>query len=103
MTKPDRHPTARHTRITRRAATLLLAFAMGRTGWGVKAWLPDLTRWAEVITHFLRPGGKLHLLEIHPFAHIFAEGEDAPRVANPYFMSGPTRYETFAAASRSPS
>jgi SAM-dependent methyltransferase len=68
------------------------------TGWGVKAWLPDLTRWSEVIARFLRPGGKLHLLEIHPFSYVFEEDGETPRVVNPYFVSGPTRFETGGAS-----
>jgi SAM-dependent methyltransferase len=73
-------------------------FDLVYTGWGVKAWLPDLTRWAEVIFRFLRPGGRLHFLEIHPYAHIYAEDEDAPRIAHSYFVDGPRRFETSGAS-----
>ena len=64
------------------------------TGWGVKAWLPDLGSWARVIARFLRPGGKLHFLEIHPFSHVFEEEGETPRVANSYFVKGSMRFET---------
>jgi SAM-dependent methyltransferase len=64
------------------------------TGWGVKAWLPDLSRWAGVIARFLRPGGRFHFLEIHPYSHVLEEGGDVPRVVNPYFQEGPMRFET---------
>lgn len=36
------------------------------TSYGVLGWLPDMKRWAEVVAHFLKPGGKLILVEFHP-------------------------------------
>ncbi|HKK38655.1 MAG TPA: class I SAM-dependent methyltransferase, partial [Cryomorphaceae bacterium] len=36
------------------------------TSYGTIGWLPDLDRWAEVIAHFLKPGGKLVFVEFHP-------------------------------------
>ena len=33
------------------------------TSAGVLAWLPDLTRWAAVIAHFLTPGGVFYIRE----------------------------------------
>ncbi len=41
------------------------------TSQGVVSWLPDLDRWAEVVSHFLRPGGTFYMLELHPFAMVF--------------------------------
>jgi SAM-dependent methyltransferase len=38
------------------------------TGGGVMVWLPDLTRWAQVIIAALKPGGKFILFEEHPVA-----------------------------------
>lgn len=57
------------------------------TSYGVLTWLPDLTRWAEVIAHFLKPGGTFYIAEIHPFASVFYDGEDAQdlQVHYPYF------------------
>src|SRR5579864_4514537 len=37
------------------------------TSHGVLGWLPDLDRWAGVVAHFLRPGGRFCLIEGHPF------------------------------------
>ncbi|MDD8059866.1 MULTISPECIES: class I SAM-dependent methyltransferase [Shewanella] len=37
------------------------------TSYGVLAWLPDLSRWAQTIAGALRPGGEFHLVEFHPF------------------------------------
>ena len=41
------------------------------TSYGVLGWLPDLERWAEVVTHFLKPGGNLVLVEFHPTLLMF--------------------------------
>jgi SAM-dependent methyltransferase len=43
------------------------------TGIGALIWLPDIVRWAEVIAALLRPGGRLYLVECHPFTDVFAE------------------------------
>lgn len=34
--------------------------------WGAIGWLPDLRRWADVVSSLLKPGGQLYLLEGHP-------------------------------------
>lgn len=36
------------------------------TSYGVICWLHDLGRWAEVIHHFLKPGGTFLIVEMHP-------------------------------------
>ena len=36
------------------------------TTYGTIGWLPDLEKWAEVISHFLKPGGQLIFVEFHP-------------------------------------
>ncbi len=57
------------------------------TSHGVLGWLPDLTRWAEVIAHFLRPGGVFYIAEMHPFVWPFDDSGDTTelRVRFPYF------------------
>ncbi len=57
------------------------------TSGGVLCWLPDLTRWAEIISHFLKPGGFFYILEGHPFSSIFDDSLDAiePKVKYAYF------------------
>ena len=59
------------------------AFDVVYTGLGALVWLPDLARWAEVVTHLLRPGGVLYLVEMHPFSDIL--GDDDLRVVRDYF------------------
>jgi SAM-dependent methyltransferase len=47
------------------------------TSYGVLCWLPDLVRWAEIIAHFLKPGGTFYIAEFHPFAWVFNDNPDA--------------------------
>jgi SAM-dependent methyltransferase len=57
------------------------------TSYGIIYWLPDLKRWAEIIAHFLKPGGFFYIVEIHPFLTIFDNSEKAVdyKVTNSYF------------------
>ena len=41
-------------------------FDMVYVTWGAIGWLPDIRRWAEVVSSLLKPGGRLYLLEGHP-------------------------------------
>ena len=54
------------------------------TSRGVLGWLPDLDRWADVIAHFLRPGGIFYITEAHPVAHIFDDDEGATELEVKY-------------------
>jgi SAM-dependent methyltransferase len=66
------------------------------TSYGVLSWLPDLSRWAEVIAHFLRPGGTFYIAETHPFALVFYDEDNAEglEVFYPYFhATEPLRFE----------
>ncbi len=68
------------------------------TSGGVLCWLPDLNRWAKIISHFLKPGGFFYILEGHPFSMVFHdESPDAAelRVNRSYFHTvEPEMYET---------
>ena len=57
------------------------------TSRGVLGWLPDLERWAQVVAHFVRPGGFFYITEIHPVANAFddEDGVTEPRLRYPYF------------------
>jgi SAM-dependent methyltransferase len=66
------------------------------TSYGVLTWLPDLNKWAEIIAHFLKPGGFFYIVEGHPFSHIFYNEADATelRVSEKYFpQNNPFKYE----------
>lgn len=62
-------------------------FDIVHTAHGVLGWLPDLRRWAEVVAHFVTPGGFFHLWEAHPAAWTFDNTTTEPRLRphHPYF------------------
>src|SRR5439155_333090 len=53
------------------------------TGHGALCWLPDITRWAEIVASSLNPGGFLYLAEFHPFAEML--GWEQPVIEYDYF------------------
>ncbi len=55
------------------------------TSYGVLGWLPDMDRWADIVAQYLRPGGRLLLVEFHPLVWMF--DDDFQRVAYNYFKS----------------
>jgi SAM-dependent methyltransferase len=58
------------------------------TSYGVLHGLPDLQRWAEIIAHFLKPGGIFYVVEDHPFFRVFRAKEDGEfRPERSYFFS----------------
>jgi len=57
------------------------------TSYGVIGWLPDLDRWAQIIAHFMKPGGHLVFVEFHPLLSMF--DDDFTHIANSYFNTGP--------------
>ncbi len=57
------------------------------TSYGVVGWLPDMKKWAEVIHHFLKPGGELVLVEFHPVVWMFSY--DFKRIEFNYMNSEP--------------
>ncbi|MFD2165502.1 class I SAM-dependent methyltransferase [Thalassotalea euphylliae] len=40
------------------------------TSYGVLCWLPSMDNWAETVAKCLKPGGKIHLVEFHPYLDI---------------------------------
>lgn len=48
------------------------------TSYGVIGWLPDLNKWADIISHFLKPGGFFYMAEFHPV--VWMLDEDFERV-----------------------
>lgn len=41
------------------------------TTFGAIPWLPDLEKWAGIVSHFLKPGGCFYLAEFHPTLYLF--------------------------------
>lgn len=56
------------------------------TSYGTIGWLPDLTRWAEVIRHFLKPGGFFYIADFHPVVWMFDDKME--RFQYPYHNTG---------------
>jgi SAM-dependent methyltransferase len=73
------------------------SFDLVYTTWGTLMWLPDVERWANVVAHFLKPGGRLYLADGHPLALTFEDTEGsgaAPRWFGPFFSDGPVVDDT---------
>ena len=41
------------------------------TSYGTIGWLPDVDRWAAVVSHFLKPGGTFVIADFHPIVWTF--------------------------------
>lgn len=55
------------------------------SSYGALCWLSDLKGWARGVTGVLAPGGRLVVVEFHPFAMVYDEHW---RLAYPYFGDG---------------
>ncbi len=53
------------------------------TSYGTIGWLPDINKWAKIVSHFLKPGGKFLIVEFHPFIWMFDENIEF--IKYPYF------------------
>jgi SAM-dependent methyltransferase len=69
-------------------------FDLVYTSRGVMVWLPDLTRWAQVIATALKPGGIFLLFEEHPIASCLWITDGKLHLESDYFGRG--RPETSA-------
>jgi 2-polyprenyl-3-methyl-5-hydroxy-6-metoxy-1,4-benzoquinol methylase len=60
------------------------------TSYGVLCWLPDLEKWAKIISHYLKSGGIFYIAEFHPLVYIFNRRSDATalRISWSYFSKG---------------
>ncbi len=56
------------------------------TSYGTIGWLPDLEKWAEIVSKFLKPNGQFVFVEFHPVVWMFDDNFD--KVAYRYFNSG---------------
>jgi len=61
------------------------------TSYGTIVWLPDLTKWAKIINHFLKPSGIFYIAEFHPIINMF--DWDNSKIAYPYFNNKGAFYE----------
>ncbi len=56
------------------------------TSYGTIGWLPDLDKWAKIISQFLKPSGQLVFVEFHPVVWMFDDNFD--KIEYRYFNSG---------------
>lgn len=57
------------------------------TSYGTIGWLPDLEKWAKVISHFLKPNAEFIFVEFHPVVWMF--DDDFTKVAYDYSSKEP--------------
>ena len=64
------------------------------TSYGVLCWLPDITKWAQIVARYVKPGGFFYMAEFHPFEYVFDDGKDVKdlKVRYPYFQEGPLEF-----------
>lgn len=46
------------------------------TSYGTIGWLPDLDKWANIISHFLKPDGSFYIADFHPYVWMSQSGPD---------------------------
>lgn len=63
------------------------AFDVVFTSYGTIGWLPDLRPWADIVQHFLKPGGQFVMVDFHPVVWMF--DDHFTSVKHPYFNAGP--------------
>lgn len=56
------------------------------TSYGTIGWLPDLGKWAQVVSRFLKPGGTFVFVEFHPVVWMFDDNFE--QIGYNYFNSG---------------
>lgn len=61
-------------------------FDMVFTSYGTIGWLPDLDKWAKIVSHFLKPNGLFYFIEFHPVVWMFDDNFD--KIGYNYFNTG---------------
>jgi|SRR5690554_335496 len=56
------------------------------TTYGTIGWLPDIEKWAAVVSKFLKPNGRFVFVEFHPVVWMF--DDNFKKIAYRYFNSG---------------
>jgi 2-polyprenyl-3-methyl-5-hydroxy-6-metoxy-1,4-benzoquinol methylase len=57
------------------------------SSYGTIGWLPDLDKWAEIVDHFMKPGGQFIFAEFHPVVWMF--DDDFSFIQYNYFKEDP--------------
>ena len=56
------------------------------TSYGTIGWLPDIDKWAKIVSQFLKPDGQFVLVEFHPVVWMFDDNFE--KIDYRYFNSG---------------
>lgn len=54
--------------------------------YGVLCWVPNIKKWAKIMSHFLNEGGTFYITELHPFTNILTADF---KIDYKYFDKGP--------------
>jgi SAM-dependent methyltransferase len=65
---------------------LVKQFDIVFTSYGTIGWLPDLNKWSNIISKFLKPGGQFIFVEFHPVVWMFDDNFE--KIGYNYFNSG---------------
>lgn len=57
------------------------------TSYGTIGWLPDMEKWAKIVSRYLKPGGLFVFVEFHPVVWMF--DDDFSKIQYNYLNSGP--------------
>jgi len=57
------------------------------TSYGTIGWLPDLNKWAGIVSQYLKPNGQFVFAEFHPVVWMF--NDDFNKIGYNYFNTGP--------------
>ncbi len=55
------------------------------TSYGTIGWLPDINKWADIVSRYLKPSGSFVFVEFHPVVWMF--DDDFSKIQYPYFNS----------------
>ncbi|MFX1378975.1 MAG: class I SAM-dependent methyltransferase [Promethearchaeota archaeon] len=62
------------------------------TSYGTICWLPDLVKWAQIISNSLKSGGVFYIIDGHPFGFIVDDKQKPFKVGFNYFSEGKPVY-----------
>lgn len=57
------------------------------TSYGTIGWLPDINKWAKIVSRYLKPNGKFVFIEFHPVIWMF--DDNFKEIKYNYFNDGP--------------
>ena len=64
------------------------------TSYGVLNWLPDISRWAQIVASYVKPGGFFYIADFHPFAMVFDDDINHLEYRYPYFGNQAIQFES---------